>query len=152
MILELQVTGTSARAQDSVSSPFSSCLSTFLGERFFCYCCFCWCSWCCCYCCCYYSSSVSFEMQEFLFCSLLVVNAFVFVVVVALVVFVTAFVIAFLPSQQMICKIVWLFWPFLSILNTLLASTMANIMINGESVSIFQVREALKKYFYRNIS
>jgi len=27
----------------------------------------------------------------------------------------------------------------LSILNTLLASTMANIMINGESVSIFQV-------------
>ena len=35
MILELQVTGTSARAQDSVSSPFSSCLSTFLGETFF---------------------------------------------------------------------------------------------------------------------
>ena len=35
MILELQVTGTSARAQDLVSSPFSSCLSTFLGERFF---------------------------------------------------------------------------------------------------------------------
>ena len=35
MIPELQVTGTSARAQDSVSSPFSSCLSTFLGERFF---------------------------------------------------------------------------------------------------------------------
>ena len=27
----------------------------------------------------------------------------------------------------------------LKILNTLLASTMANIMINGESVSIFQV-------------
>ena len=45
-------------------------------------------------------------MQEFLFCSLPVLNAFVVVALVALVVFVTAFVIAFLPSQQMICKIV----------------------------------------------
>ena len=99
MILELQVTGISARAQDLVSSPFSSCLSTFLGERFFLLLLF------------LLVLVVlllllvllllvfrSCELQEFLFCSLLVVNA--------LVVFVTAFVIAFLPSQQVICKIV----------------------------------------------